>query len=80
MSRAEAARLYCEDKGLVGSTPEVILAYIKAQYRPSDTAVNSGIGRFPDRLFSVHKIGRPPGGRSIRDELVAFAATERIPL
>jgi hypothetical protein len=23
-------------------------------------AVKSGLGRFPDRLFSVHKIGRPP--------------------
>jgi hypothetical protein len=37
LSRAEAARLYCEDKGLVAPTPEAILAYIKAQYRPYDT-------------------------------------------
>jgi hypothetical protein len=37
LSRAEAARLYCEDKDLVGSTPEAILAYIRAQYRPYDT-------------------------------------------
>jgi hypothetical protein len=37
LSRAEAARLYCEDKGLCGSTPEAILEYIKAQYRPYDT-------------------------------------------
>jgi hypothetical protein len=37
LSRAEAARLYCEDLGLVESTPEAILAYIKAQYRPYDT-------------------------------------------
>jgi hypothetical protein len=37
LSRAEAARLYVEDKGLVASTPEAILAYIFAQYRPYDS-------------------------------------------
>jgi hypothetical protein len=37
MSRAEAARLYCEDRDLTPSTPEAILARIKAQYRPYDT-------------------------------------------
>jgi hypothetical protein len=37
LSRSEAARLYCEDRDLVGSTPEAILAYLKAQYRPYDT-------------------------------------------
>jgi hypothetical protein len=37
LSRVEAARLYCEDKDLVASTPAAILAYIKAQYRPYDT-------------------------------------------
>jgi hypothetical protein len=37
LSRAEAAVLYCEDKDLVGSTPEAILARITAEYRPYDT-------------------------------------------
>jgi hypothetical protein len=37
LSRAEAARMYCEDRNLVGSSPEAILEYIKAQYRPYDT-------------------------------------------
>ena len=36
-SRAEAARLYCEDKHLVASTPEAILEYIRAQYHPYDS-------------------------------------------
>jgi hypothetical protein len=37
LSRAEAARLYCENEHLVGSSPAAILAYVKAQYRPYDT-------------------------------------------
>jgi hypothetical protein len=37
LSRAEAAVLYVEDKGLVATTPEAILAYIKAAYRPYDS-------------------------------------------
>src|SRR5579871_4649575 len=36
LSRAEAALHYVEDKGLVDSTPEALLAYLKAQYRPYD--------------------------------------------
>jgi hypothetical protein len=34
LSRAEAARAYCEDKDLVESTPEAVIEYIRAQYRP----------------------------------------------
>jgi hypothetical protein len=34
LSRAEAARLYCEELDLCLSTPEAALAYIKAQRRP----------------------------------------------
>jgi hypothetical protein len=37
LSRAEAARLYCEDRNLVASTPEAILEFIRAQYRPYDS-------------------------------------------
>jgi hypothetical protein len=37
LSRAEAARLYCDDKHLVESTPAAVLEYIKAQYRPYDS-------------------------------------------
>jgi hypothetical protein len=37
MSRAEAALLYCEDRDLISSTPEAILARIEAQYRPYDS-------------------------------------------
>jgi hypothetical protein len=37
LSRAEAARLYAEDRDLCASTPEAILARIKAEYRPYDT-------------------------------------------
>jgi hypothetical protein len=37
LSRVEAARLYCEDKDLVASTPEAVIAYIRAQYRPYDS-------------------------------------------
>ncbi len=37
LSRAEAALLYCEDKDLVASTPEAILARIRHEYRPYDT-------------------------------------------
>jgi hypothetical protein len=36
LSRGEAARLYCEDRDLVASTPESILARICAEYRPYD--------------------------------------------
>jgi hypothetical protein len=36
-SRAEAARLYCEDKDLTPTTPEAILARIRHEYRPYDT-------------------------------------------
>jgi hypothetical protein len=36
LSRAEAARAYCEDKDVVESTPEAVLEYIRAQYRPYD--------------------------------------------
>jgi hypothetical protein len=37
LSRAEAARAYCEDKDLVESTPEAILEYIRAQYHSYDS-------------------------------------------
>jgi hypothetical protein len=37
LSRAEAALLYCEDKDLVVSTPEAILARIRYEHRPYDT-------------------------------------------
>lgn len=36
LSRAEAALLYCEDRDLVASTPEAILARIRHEYRPYD--------------------------------------------
>jgi hypothetical protein len=36
LSIAEAARSFCEDRDLVASTPDAILARIKAQYRPYD--------------------------------------------
>jgi hypothetical protein len=38
LSRAEAARLYCEDKDLVGSTPEAILEFI-LEKRPGRSVV-----------------------------------------
>jgi hypothetical protein len=37
LSRAEAARLYCEDRDLCLATPGAILEWIKAQWRPYDT-------------------------------------------
>jgi hypothetical protein len=37
LSKAEAARLYCDEKHLVASTPDAILARIKAEYRPYDS-------------------------------------------
>jgi hypothetical protein len=37
LSRAEAARMYCEDRDLVLSSPEAIRAWIDAQWRPYDT-------------------------------------------
>jgi hypothetical protein len=44
MSIAEAARLYCEDKGLTPSTPDAILARIVREYRPYDTMPEFGEG------------------------------------
>jgi hypothetical protein len=37
LSKAEAVVLYCEDRDLVGSTPEAILAFIRHQFRPYDS-------------------------------------------
>jgi hypothetical protein len=37
LSRAEAVVMYCEDRDLVGTSPEAILARIRHQYRPYDT-------------------------------------------
>jgi hypothetical protein len=37
LSRVEAALLYCEDRDLVASTPEAILARIRHEYRPYDS-------------------------------------------
>jgi hypothetical protein len=36
LSKAEAVRLYCEDKDLTPATPECVLARIKQEYRPFD--------------------------------------------
>ena len=37
LSRAEAARLYVEDRDLCLATPAAVLQYINARYRPYDT-------------------------------------------
>jgi hypothetical protein len=44
MSKEEAARLYCEEKGLTASTPDAILARIVRSYRPYDTLPAFGEG------------------------------------
>jgi len=44
MSKIEAARLYCEDKGLTPCTPDAILARIVREYRPYDTMPEFGEG------------------------------------
>ena len=44
MSKVEAARLYCEDKGLTACTPDAILARIVREYRPYDTMPEFGEG------------------------------------
>jgi hypothetical protein len=44
MSREEAARLYCEEKGLGAYTPETILARIVREYRPYDALPAFGEG------------------------------------
>jgi hypothetical protein len=56
MSRAEAARLYCEDRDLCGSTPEAILATIKAQYRPYDTLPEFEEGFRAYQLDGAHRL------------------------
>jgi hypothetical protein len=50
MSKAEAARLYCEDKGLTPCTPDAILAQIVRDYRPYDTMPEFGEG------FAGHQV------------------------
>jgi hypothetical protein len=50
MSREEAARLYCEEKGLAARTPETILARIVREYRPYDTLPAFGEG------FTAHSM------------------------
>jgi hypothetical protein len=52
LSRAEAALIYCEDQHLVASTPEAILAYLKAQYRPYDT-----LPEFQEGFDAYQKVG-----------------------
>jgi hypothetical protein len=44
MSKEEAARLYCEAKGLLPFTPETLLASIVREYRPYDTIPAFGEG------------------------------------
>jgi hypothetical protein len=52
MSKVEAARLYCEDKGLTACTPDAILARIVREYRPYDTMPEFGEG-FAD--YQAHR-------------------------
>jgi hypothetical protein len=66
LSRAEAARLYCEDKHLVASTNGAILEYIKAQYRPYDSMSEFSEGMKAYHLDGAHRRnpydGGPDGG------------------
>jgi hypothetical protein len=62
LSRDEAARLYCEDKDLVASSPEAILAWIKAQYRPYDSMPEFEQGFRAYQLDGPHRLSPHSGG------------------
>jgi hypothetical protein len=55
LSRAEAARLYCEDKDLTPSTNDAILARIKREYRPYDAMPEFAQGVKAYHLDGAHR-------------------------
>jgi hypothetical protein len=55
LSRAEAVVMYCEDRDLVGTSPEAILARIRHQYRPYDTMPEFEEGYLAYHLDGAHR-------------------------
>jgi hypothetical protein len=62
LSRAEAARAYCEANDLVESTPEAILEYIQAQYRPYDSMPEFQEGFEAYQKHGLHRLDRYSDG------------------
>jgi hypothetical protein len=57
LSKTEAAVLYCEDKDLVDSTPEAILARLRYEYRPYDSMPEFQEGF---DAYQKHRFARDP--------------------
>ncbi len=72
MSKVEAARLYCEEKGLAASTPGAILSRIASQYRPYHTlpAFHEGYRAYrADGAFRVNPYEAEVAGETIAQSL-----------